>query len=325
MATTPASIRSDPTRAGATTVALVLGGYLLAVFLLLLYLNHQPKPGGLGESPKPTTSAASYPSPPPGAVVFSREAGDAALALAVLPQKDDLLVQASVVGPDGVGVSGLATTFVAGGATAAGAACGSGCYRTTLTARGRPRAVELVVDGGIATHWRVPLPAAWPPRDASTLIAGATRAWRSLRSLSFRERLASDAEHAVTSTWRVQAPDRLAYEIDRGPSAVIIGKRRWDKAPGGVWNSSPQFPVNQPTPLWVSATNAFVIARTTARGRPAWKASFFDPKTPAWFTVVLDRRTLRTLDLRMVATAHFMHDVYGAFDATPAIRMPRGG
>jgi hypothetical protein len=53
--------------------------------------------------------------------------------------------------------------------------------------------------------------------------------------------------------------------------------------------------------------------------------SFFDPKTPAWFTVVLDRQTLRTLDLRMVTTAHFMHQVYGAFDATPAIRMPRRG
>jgi hypothetical protein len=322
MTTTPAS--PTPERAGTTTVVLVLGSYLLAVLLLLLYLEHKPAAAGVAEPVAPT-SAAAFPSPPPRAVVFSREAGDDALALAVLQQKSGLLVQASIVGPDGVGVPGIRTAFAARGASAAGSACGAGCYRARLPIRGRPRAVEVVVGGRIATRWRVSLPSRWPPRDASTLIAGATRAWRSLRTLSFRERLASDPEHVVTSTWRVQAPDRLAYEIERGASAVVIGQRRWDKDRGGGWKSSSQVPVNQPTPQWVSATNAFVIARMTARGRPAWKVSFFDPKTPAWFTVVLDRRTLRTLDLRMVTTAHFMHQVYGAFDATPAIRVPRRG
>ena len=325
MTTTPASSRPTPERAGTTTVVLVLGSYLLAVLLLLLYLEHRPRSSSGLATPVAPTSSAAFPSPPPGAVVFSREAGDDALALAVLQQKAGLLVQASIVGPDGAGVPGLRTAFAARGASAAGSDCGAGCYRATLPIRGRPRAIELVVDGGIATRWRVSLPSRWPPRDATTLIAGATRAWRSLRTLSFRERLASDPEHVVTSTWRVQAPDRLAYEIERGASAVIIGKRRWDKDPGGAWKSSSQFPVNQPTPQWVSATNAFVIARMTARERPAWRVSFFDPKTPAWFTVVLDRQTLRTLDLRMVTTAHFMHQVYGAFDATPAIRMPRRG
>lgn len=323
MTTSPASTRSDPTRAGAGTVAIVLGSYLLAVLLLLLYLKHQPTPSSGLTAPVAPTSSAAFPAPPPGAVVFSREAGVNALALAVLPRKDGLLVQASIVGPDGVGVTGLATTFAARGAISSGSACGPGCYRATLPIRGRPRAVELVVEGETATRWRVPLPAAWPPRDASTLIAGATRAWRSLRSVSFRDRLASDPEHVVMSSWRVQAPDRLAYEIDHGSSAVIIGKRRWDREPGGSWKTSPQYPVTQPTPVWVSARNAFVVARRRARGRPAWKLSFFDPKTPAWFTVVLDRDTLRTLDLRMVTTAHFMHEVYGAFDAAPEIRAPR--
>jgi len=123
----------------------------------------------------------------------------------------------------------------------------------------------------------------------------------------------------------VQAPDRLTYDIDRGYSAVIIGKHRWDKAPGGTWKRSPQLPITQPTPPWVAATNARVLGATTARGRPAWRVSFFDPKTPGWFTVVIDRETLRTLDLRMVTTAHFMHEVYGSFDAAPAIRAPRQG
>ena len=53
-----------------------------------------------------------------------------------------------------------------------------------------------------------------------------------------------------------------------------------------------------------------------------WDVSFFDPRTPAWFEVLLDRRTLRTFDLRMNTTAHFMHDTYGPFNARLAIEPP---
>ena len=50
--------------------------------------------------------------------------------------------------------------------------------------------------------------------------------------------------------------------------------------------------------------------------------TFFDPRTPAWYAVILDRQTFRTYDLRMVATAHFMHDRFHSFNETPAIRPP---
>jgi hypothetical protein len=53
-----------------------------------------------------------------------------------------------------------------------------------------------------------------------------------------------------------------------------------------------------------------------------WRVSFFDPKTPGWFEVALDKRTLHTLELSMFATAHFMHDVYGGFDEPAGIRPP---
>jgi hypothetical protein len=310
---------SDAPRA---TVLAVLGTYLACVVLLLLYLEHRPRAQPAVE-PSPVTTRAAFPSPPTGAIVFSREAGPTALALAVVPRKRILLVQASMVGGDGAGISGVPTTFALGATTAPGVPCGAGCYRATLPASGRPHSVEFTAEGQVATRWRVSLPAAWPPPDASRLMAGARRTWRALRSLSFRDRLASDEEHVVTSTWRVQAPDRLTYDVDRGYSAVIIGKHRWDKAPGGTWKRSPQLPIRQPTPPWVAATNARVLGTTTVRGRPAWNVSFFDPKTPAWFTVVLDRQTLRTLELHMVTTAHFMHEVYGAFDAAPEIRAPR--
>jgi hypothetical protein len=71
--------------------------------------------------------------------------------------------------------------------------------------------------------------------------------------------------------------------------------------------------------LWVSATDAHVIGETPTR----WRISFYDPGTPAWFAITLERRTLHTLDLHMITTAHFMHERYGPFDAPIAITPPR--
>lgn len=323
MASTPDGARLRPRSARSATLAAVLGGCAICVLLLVLFLEHRPRPQVAPEPENIPTARPGFPSPPPGAVVFSRELGPNALALAVVPRPSQVLAQASVLGADGVGVSGLSITFAVQGATATGSPCGSGCYRATLPTRGRPQSVDLVTQGQIATRWRVAMPTTWPPPSASRLIARAGRAWRSLRSLTFTDRLASDERHVVTSTWRVRAPDRLSYQVKHGWAAVIIGKRRWDRAPGGQWTGSPQTPVTQPTPPWVSATDAHVLGATKTGGRSAWKVSFFDPQTPGWFTVMLDRRTLRTLELRMITTAHFMHEVFSSFNATPAIRAPR--
>ena len=52
------------------------------------------------------------------------------------------------------------------------------------------------------------------------------------------------------------------------------------------------------------------------------RASFFDPQLHAWFTIVVDRATMHTLELHMTATAHFMHEVYGPFDSPLRIVPP---
>jgi len=273
----------------------------------------------------PRTAAPSgFPAPPDGAVVFSRELGSDALALGVVPRGGHVLLQASVLGPQGVGVSGLTVAFTVDGAHASGTPCGPGCYRATPAATGRPSTVSVELQGRPATRWQVTLPSSWPPQDGSALLARAGRVWRSLRSLSFRESLGSGAGHVVRSTWQLQAPDRLAYQIEGGSAAVVVGSRRWDRATSsGPWVKSPQTPVTQPVPFWVSVRDAHVLGTTTVNGRRAWHVSFFDPGTPAWFDVALDRRTLRTLELRMITTAHFMHDVYSSFNTAPAVKAPR--
>ena len=115
------------------------------------------------------------------------------------------------------------------------------------------------------------------------------------------------------------APDRLAYRIKGGYAAVIVGGRRWDRAPGGRWIESQQtVRLRQPVPVWQSAKDAHVLGATAT----TWRVTFFDPRTPAWFAISVDKRTLRTLDLRMTTTAHFMHERYGPFDAPLVVKPP---
>jgi hypothetical protein len=268
--------------------------------------------------------ASSFPSPPPNATVYSRQLGNDALALAVVPQRDGaVLLQASVIGRQGNGVRGLHVTFTVAGQRQTASACAPGCYRTRFSPSGPPRAVDVDIAGRTKPPWHVGLPTEWPPRDASTLVSRAARTWRSLHSLSFRETLGSGVGTALVSTWRVQAPDRIAYQVQGGWAGVVIGTRRWDRAPGARWEVSPQTPVHQPVPFWVSVTNAHVLGNVTLGGRQAVRVSFFDPGSHAWFTLVVARKTFRTLESHMVTNAHFMHDVYSAFDSTPAIVPPR--
>jgi hypothetical protein len=248
--------------------------------------------------------------------------GRDALALGVVPGSEQVIAQVSVVGPQGEGVSALDVTFAADGSTVSARSCGAGCYRAALPTVERPRAIDVVVEGDSSTRWTVPLPREWPPRSAAAVVGRADQVWRSLRSLSFDETLGAGLDRVVRSSWQVQAPDRLTYRIVNGASAVIVGNRRWDRNPGGPWKESPQRPIRQPAPPWVGATDAYVVGTTVVRGRPALVLTFFDPSTPGWFRAVVDKHTLRTLDLRMVATAHFMHDRMHSFNETPAIRPP---
>jgi hypothetical protein len=294
-------------------VAVALSGGLILAALLLR--PGASAPAATDQSALPVSQRAGFPSPPRGAVVYSRELGGDALALGVVPQKGHVLAQVSVVGPQGTGIPGLSVRVNDERASA----CGRGCYRATLT--GAPGTVEVRVK---TTTWRVTLPAAWPPPDASAMLAQASRTWRSLHSLSFHETLASDLEHRVVSAWRIEAPDKVAYQVLGGWAGIVVGGRRWDRSPtASRWTPSVQSRLTQPVPGWVRVTDAHVLGRAIVNGRPAWRVSFFDPGTPAWFTVAIDRQSFRTLDSRMTATSHFMHDVYGAYNPTPPITPPR--
>jgi hypothetical protein len=268
---------------------------------------------------------AGYPAPPKGAVVFGAEAGLRVLGLSVVPGRGKIELQASVVGEQGNGLKGLSVSFDVAGTpgkktTAAAKPCGAGCYRAVVPVA-RPTSVEVHLTGEKPVSFG--MPATWPPAPATAIVSRAAAVWRNLVTLTFHDSL-GDGHVVLNTVWKAVAPDRLEYTIESGGASILIGNTRWDRAPGSTrWVKSAQFPVHQPVPFWQSVTNAHLLGTVTYHGKPAWKISFFDPTGgPGWFTIVVDKSTLHTMDMSMTANAHFMHDTYGPFNAPIAINPP---
>lgn len=266
-------------------------------------------------------AATAFPTPPRGSIVYGAEAGLNALGLAVLPRKGSIGLQASVVGTQGNGITGLAVRFDVRGsrsATVTGVPCGPGCYRATAPVA-RPREVTVSVGSK-----RVPfaMPTLWPPPPAAALVARASRVYRSLHTLVIHDSL-GDGHVRLNTLYKIVAPDRLSYEVAGSSEAIIIGNTLWYKLPSEKsWHTQPQLPVQQPTPFWVTAVDAHLLGTVSVHGRPAWKVSFFDPETPGWYTLLIDKASFHTLDMLMTAHAHFMHDTYGSFDEPLEITPP---
>ncbi|HEX3454820.1 MAG TPA: hypothetical protein VHS03_09350 [Gaiellaceae bacterium] len=282
-----------------------------------------PAPAPPAASPLALDST-STPTPPPGALVLGGEAHDLAVGLAVTRQGGKTRLQASVLGGEQP-VRDPSVAFAVDGRRLKASACGSGCFAASTAST--PRKVRVTVTGSGRAPAAVDfsLPSAVPGPSATAFVARVERSWRSLHTLVDHDRLSSGPGTAIETLWRFQAPSRYTYSITKGPAAVSIGPRRWDKLPGHAWQRSAQDPIAEPIPLWVSVTNAHLLGSATRRGRIVQVASFFDPALHAWFTIWVEPRTMRTLELRMTAREHFMHDVYGGFDAPLRIVPPRRG
>jgi copper transport protein len=273
----------------------LIAGLVVAVSILT---DARPGRDHLARASTPLAEAKP-PLPPAGAVVAAREDGANAVALAAEPLK----ARVTVFGPNGLGVDGLQVTI----AGKAASPCGSGCYERDGP---HPTSVPVTIGGRQLVF---PVPRDAP--SAAALVARATRVFGRLHSVTYLEDLASSPQNRIVSTFTLEAPNRFRYRIRGRGSATVIGARRWD---GCV--ASQTVAQSQPTPIWQGpVTNAHVLART---GRDD-VVSFLNPTVPAWFTVRLDRRTLRPRELRMTATAHFMRHTYTAFNAPRKIFPPK--
>jgi hypothetical protein len=264
-------------------------------------------------------SASSNPPPPPrGSFVLAREAGSLAVALAVEPNRR---LTATVLGPSGGADTKLPLRFRVGGKTLAAQPCGPGCYRAAVPAGLPLRRVQVLLPGQRAVF---ALPVA--VRPAQRIVSRASRVFRDLKSLVYVESLRSDPTHGLVTTWTLGSPDRVAYRIRGGASAVVIGKQRWDRTtPHARWVRSSQIPPLQvPQPTWGSEfSNAHLLGTSSVAGRPVWVVSFVNSSIPAFFTAWIDRSSYHTLQMRMTAAAHFMFHRYTAFNRPVRIVPPR--
>jgi hypothetical protein len=260
---------------------------------------------------------------PAGTLVLGGRAGDLAVGLAVQRTgSEELELEARVLGPDGLGAEGLQLEFVSGATAVAATPCGPARYCAGLRAD-VPGELEVRVDGsGEPTSARFRLPASWKP--AGELVADATRVYEELRTVVYDERLDPGRGKVLETRWRVAAPDRLAYRIQGGPSAVVVGSRRWDREPGGTWIESRQDPLTLPEPPWTDAvTSASLLGEATLDGRKTWVVSFLDEAAlPTWFTIWIEQSTGRTLQVRMTTASHFMLQRYRSFDEPLRIEPP---
>jgi hypothetical protein len=178
------------------------------------------------------------------------------------------------------------------------------CYQAPLAAAAATVVVSVRRPGHppVTAHLRMP---AADARPAAGLLRRAARAFRALRSLRAENVLASAPGRSVSTTYFVQAPDRLAIDVHGGDHARIIGTNRWDRRANGTWRRSATAPVRQPDPFWAPTAEAVYVS---GHSRGIVQLTLVQPGGPTFFRLWIDGRSHVVVRLRMVTTAHFMSE-----------------
>lgn len=246
--------------------------------------------------------------PAADATVLGQRDGRLAAALAVRPSG---AAMATFIGTDANAVN-VGSVLIDGQPTRS---CGFGCY----AGRARPGRIVTVSHGSRTLRFDLGL-----RRPAPELFERMTRAYRRLRSTVYRQQIATGLGTSVDALWKEVAPDSFSYRIKKGADAIVIGTRRWDRLPGDqTWKASTAVISRGPTPLWDSG-HPIRNAQIIRQGPTTDVLSFLgaDPSFPAWFTVVIDRRTLHLLSLQMTAAAHFMRVRYLSWNEPIKLQPP---
>jgi copper transport protein len=297
---------------------------LLALVLVAVAVLTSLRPGRDVES-APTSivrQVAPAPAPPRGTVVFAAQAQELAVGLSVRPGPA-LGLTATVIGQTGFGVDGLDVLLSAGSGAAARSVaarpCGHGCYAGSIAVS--PPGRFVVVVSGIGLSRTVAFPVRqWPPPLGAAFLSRANRSFGELQSVVYREHLASDPTHAITTLWTLAAPGSVEYAIAGGAQGIVIGRRRWDRpSRAAPWTRSISERLTQPAPPWgTRSRDARIMRESPADVTLSW----VDPVIPAWYTATFSRAKALPSTLRMTAPAHFMEHRYLAYNTPVTIEAP---
>jgi hypothetical protein len=305
-------------------------GVVAAVAVLVAFPLPPRQLGDADEASASAPAAACNPCPLP------RPARD---ELAVAEQGGSDVV-AAWVRRDGAGLTGTVRLYALDDRPARDAlsvvgarqrACGVGCARFELADAPPTLAVSVRQKG---RRYVARLPARWQgdggPR-ARRLVERAQRTMRALRSVRQYERVSSVPGKYAITTYRLEAPNRMAYRTNFGVQSVAIGATRWTRGrPGLPWQRG-QFGGGLPfrTRSWFTwttyARHAYLLDAHGPPGRRVAVVALMDPGTPVWWRLAIDSRTHRVVRARMVTYGHFMTQRFMAFNRPLDIRQPGGG
>jgi len=180
--------------------------------------------------------------------------------------------------------------------------------------------------------YAVALPADWSPgatARARALLDRAQATMRALRSVRQVEDVTSGPGTFARTTYRLQAPDRLAYATDRGVLGVTVGAHQFVRVPGAGWQETPTAAgVPFRTASWFRftpyATAVRLVDEHTAAGRRIAELALMDPGTPVWTRLTVDEGSGRVLRDQLVLPARLVTHRNSGFDAPTRIATPLG-
>lgn len=208
--------------------------------------------------------------------------------------------------------------------------CGPGCLTFRLASQPKTVDVEVTEKGSVHT---ARIPARWAERSsgrARALLERAQLTMRRLRSVRERERITSGPGSLAVTSYRLSAPDRLAYETGGGVASVVIGGTQWLRIDGEPWEKREFGGGGLPfrTRTWFRWTNyaqsVRILGTTTIAGRRVANIALMDQGTPVWIRLRIDLATMRVVRVRMVTGGHFMRQRLFAFNKPLRIGPPRG-
>lgn len=201
--------------------------------------------------------------------------------------------------------------------------CDTGCWRLTMADRGR-ELTATVADQG--RHYEATVPSRWGEAksgQAERLLREAQARMRKLETLRMRESLTSGLGVVVRARYRLEAPDRMAYETNTGTNLLAIGKTAYETAGDGEIDKRPfgadgfqldqlfRWSVYGGSVRWLDSANGVT------------RIALFDPASPIWYRLEIDRETKRIVGERMIAGGHYMTRRYYAFNQRLHLEAPR--
>jgi copper transport protein len=162
-----------------------------------------------------------------------------------------------------------------------------------------------------------PTPSASGDPIALEWLAKADAAMNALKSLIEDQVVRDNAGNQLRVRFEFNAPDRMRYSIENGPTSVQIGSSDYQQKPDGTW-----FANRRGVPfVWPQFAYATVAEQARVSDIGALKVVDF-----VWngfdFKLTIDPATARIVQYSLTDGARTVEGKYSAFDAAPTIEAP---